>query len=247
MGQVLLCHPYKANIPYILKRTGARIFTYEELCFFICENLDLIDRSFMDHDLNEWLSDQLSMNELGETLDTLMRNGCEIEKYIIAILQLGGYLGENDIARVREQLLSIGAMSKEQRLKHQGDKYLKNKKFATALNYYERLLKELMSFKNADKPADETIGDIYHNIGVAYANMFLFKRAARFFEKAYEKNGREVSLEAADRARDYLKRDYREFSSSGRELARESGEADAILEFDEIKRKAMGMCEHGVI
>ena len=247
MGQVLLCHPYKATIPYILKRTGGRIFTYEELCFFICENLDLIDKSFMDHDLNEWISEQLSMNELGKMLEKVMSTGGGSEEYIAAILQMGGYLRAKDIPGIREQLQKIDSMSKEQRLKHHGDKYLKYKKFATALNYYERLLKELYSPKKQSEPDDEIIGDIYHNIGVVYANMFLFERAARFFDKAYEKNKKEISAESAELAREYMDKDYREFSDFGRSLAGGFCESEAASEYKEIKRQAMGMCEHGII
>ena len=73
MGQVLLCHPYKAKIPYTVKATGTRVFTYEELCFFIYDNLDIIDGSIIDHDLNQWLDLQLEMKELSVSLENLMK------------------------------------------------------------------------------------------------------------------------------------------------------------------------------
>ena len=43
MGSLILCHKKHARQPYVIARGHIRIYTLEELCYFICNNLYLID------------------------------------------------------------------------------------------------------------------------------------------------------------------------------------------------------------
>ena len=40
MGSLILCHKKHARQPYVIARGHIRIYTLEELCYFICNNLD---------------------------------------------------------------------------------------------------------------------------------------------------------------------------------------------------------------
>ena len=159
----------------------------------------------------------------------------------------GGYIAEDESSEIAIRLKEIAEMSIEQKLKHQGDKYIKNKRFATALNYYERLLDKLESSNNRGQETDFVIGDIYHNIGVVYANMFLFERAVRFFDKAYEQNHKEISRLCSEKANQMMEKGLNDFKDAGKKILENAGETDIEKVLEDIRRQASGMCEHGII
>ena len=48
MGSLILCHSKKASQPYEITRIHRRIYTLEELCYYISNNLYLIDYTVMN-------------------------------------------------------------------------------------------------------------------------------------------------------------------------------------------------------
>ena len=64
MGNLILCHDRHAAHPYEITRIHSRIFTIEELCYYLCNNLYLIDYTIMNEQLCDWLDEELGMEEL---------------------------------------------------------------------------------------------------------------------------------------------------------------------------------------
>lgn len=59
MGNLILCHDRHAAHPYEITRIHCRIFTIEELCYYLCNNLYLIDYTIMNGQLCDWLDEDL--------------------------------------------------------------------------------------------------------------------------------------------------------------------------------------------
>ena len=55
MGSLILCHKKKASQPYKITRIHRKIYTIEELCYYLCNNLYLIDYTIMNEKICEWL------------------------------------------------------------------------------------------------------------------------------------------------------------------------------------------------
>ena len=51
MGSLILCHKKKAKHPYEISRIHTRISTLEELCYYLCNNLYLIDYTIMNEQI----------------------------------------------------------------------------------------------------------------------------------------------------------------------------------------------------
>ena len=47
--------------PYEITRIHCRIFTIEELCYYLCNNLYLIDYTIMNGQLCDWLDEELEI------------------------------------------------------------------------------------------------------------------------------------------------------------------------------------------
>ena len=58
MGSLILCHKKRAKQPYMITRVHIRIYTIEELCYYICNNLYLIDYTLMNRQLCEWIREE---------------------------------------------------------------------------------------------------------------------------------------------------------------------------------------------
>ena len=48
MGSLILCYKKKAKQPYEITRIHRKIYTIEELCYYLCNNLYLIDYTIMN-------------------------------------------------------------------------------------------------------------------------------------------------------------------------------------------------------
>ena len=69
MGSLILCHKKKAKHPYEISRIHMRIYTIEELCYYFCNNLYLVDYTIINRQLCDWLEEELEPEEsiqLGE-------------------------------------------------------------------------------------------------------------------------------------------------------------------------------------
>ena len=60
MGSLILCHKKRAKRPFEISRVHMRIYTIEELCYYICNNLYLIDYTIVNERLCRWIGDELT-------------------------------------------------------------------------------------------------------------------------------------------------------------------------------------------
>ena len=68
MGGFILCQAKKANKPFYLNDINLNIYTIEELCFYLCNNLYLINHSILNKELCNWIDVELEMNQLANQL-----------------------------------------------------------------------------------------------------------------------------------------------------------------------------------
>ena len=87
MGNLILCHDRHAAHPYEISRIHCRIFTIEELCYYLCNNLYLIDYTIMNEQLCAWLDEELGMNDLAGMLRDVIRMHGTVEKFVLTILK----------------------------------------------------------------------------------------------------------------------------------------------------------------
>ena len=87
MGSLILCHKKRARRPFEISRIHMRIYTIEELCYYICNNLYLIDYTIVNDRLCKWLADELELTEMADELREKLREDCSMEDFILTILR----------------------------------------------------------------------------------------------------------------------------------------------------------------
>lgn len=74
MSGYILCKTPMASVPYYIKNVGTNIYSIEELCYYLYQNLYLVDESLMNVGLCKWIGRELRMKELARRLSILMEH-----------------------------------------------------------------------------------------------------------------------------------------------------------------------------
>ncbi len=187
MGRMLLCTGRYAKNPYYFESVCANVYCVEELCYLFASNPFLINRDIMDQRLAEWLDYECGLTELSHQLFNLFHKGSQPGIFVSVILDYVNYCTPEEKKKIEDVLQSNAGLNDFERRKKQADFLLKNRRPRLAVEAYDQLLGQLPETESALKPL------ICHNMGVAYASVFQFEMAARYFRRAYEITGNEES------------------------------------------------------
>ena len=190
MGELLLCHETIAALPYYIEETGINIYSMEELSYYISGNVYLLDHSFMCESLCTWVEKQMHRVELAQKLRENIRTEGKLSDFVFAILQDTAYCTMKEMQEIVFAVRQMEQKSDFERDKIRADQLMEKEKYLEAIYRYKHLLDE------ADmKETSEVLrGNLWHNLGTAYARLFLFEEAGRCFEKAYALNKQKESL-----------------------------------------------------
>ncbi len=182
MGSLVLCHDKHAAHPYEISRIHCKIFTIEELCYYLCNNLYLIDYTIMNEQLCTWLEEELGMKELAGMLRDEIRLRSSVEKFVLTILKYSRIYREPEMIRIQNVLERLKNQKDIERQKYKGDNLLESGEIEEAIIVYQAIL-------NQEK--DETVdakfyGRIYAGLGAAYGRLFLYEESAKMYDRAYQ-------------------------------------------------------------
>lgn len=187
MGMMILCRGREAKSPLVIEQAGVRIYTAEELCYYLYNNIYLIGNDFISDELIRFLKEETGDTVLAGRLEYLKKNHAGLAEMIVTILKSIDYYSIGEIEEIREILNTLNNQNVYERLKSRGDSYLFNKYFYHAIECYQQILEE---YKGNDLPGAFLSG-VYHNMGVAFARMYLYGEAAESFKEAYKIGQRE--------------------------------------------------------
>lgn len=142
MGNLILCHDRHAAHPYEISRIHCRIFTIEELCYYLCNNLYLIDYTIMNEPLCTWLEEEIGMKELAEQLRDLMRMRGSVENFVLTILKASKIYKESEMIRIQNVLEHLKNQKDVERKKYKGDNLLESGEIEEAIIVYQEILNQ---------------------------------------------------------------------------------------------------------
>ena len=182
MGSLVLCHDRHAVQPYEITRIHCKIFTIEELCYYLCNNLYLIDYTIMNEQLCAWLDEELGLSELAGRLRDVIRTKGSIEKYVLTILKSSRIYKDAEMIHIQNVLERLKNQKDIERQKFKGDNLLESGEIEEAILVYQAILNE-----EKDESVDAKFyGRIYAALGAAYGKMFLYQESAKMYDRAYQ-------------------------------------------------------------
>ena len=180
MNQVILCYGKYAKSPYYIGEECLNIFSVEELCYFICNNAYLLEDTFISEKLIQWIEKELNLTSLAERLAYVQGKRDGFCESIVILLEEVGYYNKDEIQQIIKIIKEHNHLSIQEKRKARADGLLHNNKFSMAADEYGILLKE------TDETQVKLRAKVYHNLGVCFANQFLFKKASQYFKRAYD-------------------------------------------------------------
>ena len=182
MGNLVLCHDKHATHPYEISRIHCKIFTMEELCYYLCNNLYLIDFTIMNEQLCNWLDEELNMPVLAEQLRDVIRLHGSVEKFVVTILKSSRIYREPEMIRIQNVLERLKNQKDIERQKYKGDNLLESGEIEEAILVYQGILNQ-----EKDESVDAKFyGRIYAGLGAAYGKLFLYQESAKMYDRAYQ-------------------------------------------------------------
>lgn len=176
-----LCLLGQAKKPYFIENIRTNIYSLEELCFYLYNNVCLIDDSIINEGLCDWLRDELGLARLYRQLYEQLEKKDSVAFFVSAIFREAGYLTSQEMREYQEKLTRLEVQSEDMKQKLRGDYLVKEKMFARAVWEYRQILKR----RNPGKLGIQFYAGVWNNLGAALAGLFQFKEAADCFYESY--------------------------------------------------------------
>ncbi len=192
MGKVIITTGNYSKTPYLLKNSKLRIHSIEELAFCVLKNPELCEDFLYDKDLPAYIENELGLRERASRLAIQIERGAPLRDLMTVVFCSSDYMVKEEIEEFINEFSKVEKSEEWVRVKTKADSYLQIENYKNALINYRNLIKDA----NAYKITNETLGDIYHNMGVATLHTAGFTEAADYFREAYERNNRDESLKS---------------------------------------------------
>lgn len=181
MGRYHLCQLKKAHHPYHITSIGAAIYTVEELCFYLRQNVYLIDESIINEELCVWLTDELKLKGLAVRLMDFLKKDKGVGAFLTLIFKETGYLSPAEFRTMQEQLAGLQVQPEDHRRKLKADHLVERGMYGSAINEYYKILRS----RNQGSLGTRFFASVLNNMAAAYARQFLFEEAADCLWQSY--------------------------------------------------------------
>lgn len=182
MGSIILCHKKKARRPYEISQVQRRIYTIEELCFYLSSHLYLIDQTIVNDRLCAWLEEELDMQDLAAQLRQILEQNGSAEQFAVAILAHSAIYTTADLGQIQTALNALKNQKPIERQKYKADNLLESGAVGQAIRIYQSIV-----CGEPDERVDKKFyGRVYACLGSAYGRLFLYKEAAKMYEAAFQ-------------------------------------------------------------
>lgn len=248
MGKMILCSGVRAKRPYMFTATGNRIYSMDELCFYVSSHIYFIDEEMFTPSLIEWIGTELELSHRAEKLALLKEQNADIKTLLAALLCSADYYTEQEIKSILRTVDELSGMSPIKRSCIRAKSYLEKQKYTEAAYEYEQIL----SSKEASTMTPEEYGDILHNLAVVKVHNNGLNEASDIFLQAFERNRREESLRQylytvkLSKQTDILEEKLEEYQVGSDfkrdilitmdQLEEEANSCEGIMEIQELKR-----------
>lgn len=138
MNRYLLCKK-RVNRPYLVQGLGLRIYSPEELCYFVYQNLPLIDNSFLEEHLYEFIGQDCAMPETARQMERYAKTSRYPLEALRILFQAVGYYTEEECSRFHKRLMQQLHNSTDKIYEEKADLLVKLGRYQEAVQYYEKI------------------------------------------------------------------------------------------------------------
>ncbi len=239
MGRIILSTGRYAKKPFYVEKFCINLYSVEELCYLLVEKAEMLDTEIMQRELVQWLDEQCGLNQLAHALYSLLNQNGSTAAFAGIILEYVNLYPADVVAGTEAAIKGSEGLNPYERKKAKADYMLQNRRYYGALKQYYALLEQM---PDTDK---QLSAKILHNMGVAYAKLFMFRQAAGRFRQAYETDGEKESLalylasvRLYSRDKEYISfiAEHPEYHNVSLQVERQMEQAEGLFEATEENR-----------
>lgn len=184
MGDIFICKEPIAPLPYYIEGVSWNVYSLEELCYYIENHTYLLEKDFMNEELCTWIGKEVKNLKLAEQLREMKRMNEPLSEFISILLLECGYTPKDKITEIIRLIKEMEEKSDFECNKVRADGLFIKEKYLSCIYEYKTLLES----HEAKEQKKELIGNIWHNLGTAYARLFLFREATDCYQTAFSYN-----------------------------------------------------------
>lgn len=232
MGKFILCTGMPAKEPYYFTLTGIKVYSIEELGYYLYHNIYTVQLEDFSEKLFNWIQYDLNMEEFAEKCRDIREKSDDIKDIVVSILCATDYFTKLELEGLIKTIDKINGLSSIEKQKIKADNFLKYEDYENAITEYESII----ASEESSAFSAESFGNILHNLAVAHVQVKAFERAKEEFKRAYELNHNEETkkeffflLKLQKQEKEFLK-EILNFNLPPEEVQGYLGELEGILQ-----------------
>jgi tetratricopeptide (TPR) repeat protein len=190
MSTLIYCANSIAATPYYIEEISLNVYSLEELSYYMLNNVYLLSSKLMNQELCNWIGRELKCTKLANELLAMVQNNSPLHIFVGHILNSNGYSSNKEIKDALSIIATFENKSEAERKKLRADRLMAKGKYVDAIYEYETLLSDDLS-KTMPRVVE---GNVYHNLGCAFAKLFFFDEASKCFDEGYKRNQNKQTL-----------------------------------------------------
>jgi tetratricopeptide (TPR) repeat protein len=191
MGKLIQCSSVIAGEPYCFPMTKTKVYSIEEVCYYIRNNIYMMQEEVFDREFARWIRQELGMEVTADKLDQMRQDHNNLKDIVVTLCCSCDYYTESEINTLIEIMDETQNLPLAKRQEIKAESFMKSGRLEKARQEYESILKSTEMLEGSS----QDYGRVYHNLGVVCARMGEFRQAISSFRKAYEQNKATESLQ----------------------------------------------------
>ncbi len=175
MSYIIFCKGKRAEKPFMVEDLKLRLYSMEELCYYVYSNVSLCDRELLQESLATWIEAQCGLPDLAESIRIVLKKDPRPERVAAQIFAYTDYLNRQERDAVCERIRKYTQLGYNERRKMRADYFYLDGKYREAIKDYEDML-EQKAYDDAKMKHH-----LLYNIGCCYAAMFYYDIAYGWF------------------------------------------------------------------
>ncbi len=209
--------------PLQIPRTGWMVYAFDELCWYVKENVSALDKEFFDERLFRWLDGLSGSSRFSDSLRRMKEEDRPMADLVRFLFSASDYISP---AEQKEAAAALAALEKQDASERAGmvaDYYYRYGRYMSAALQYQHAI----WLSEHDEQASSTRGfrsGLWHNMGLALLRLGDRESAVQCLQKAFQEK-EDVTLVSECLSIQYMSGDEKAF----RELAEKYRISDGVL------------------
>lgn len=176
-----------ASVPLKIPRTGIKVYAYDELCWYVRENVSALDREFFNESLFMWLDEITGSTAFSDSLRRMKEDGRSMTDLVRYLLSASDYVTPAEMKSAASALAIAQKQDPAARAAVTAAYYYRYGRFMSAVQQYQHAI--WMAEHDPEVMATRAFkSDLWHNMGIALLRLGDRQSAVRCLQKAFQEN-----------------------------------------------------------